>query len=260
MGMQNGWRKMFGSGVRGLLMFLLAGCASLGVDRAADLARTWEEARVLLPNTRAILTPANVPARDPLPTVLYVHGCGGIYGIDVLWAETLSTEGYAVIMPDSFAREYRPVDCDPRTATGGLFLQAFDMREEEIEYALARLRTLPWVDQRNLFLMGHSEGGGAVALWRWGGFKAHIIDGWKCTHRTYPPLDGVRAPLNTAVLAINYETDPWFRGPMAGSCASKFGGRKDAREMILPGGGHGAAGWPEAREAVFQFLRDHTSR
>jgi hypothetical protein len=43
------------------------------------------------------------------------------------------------------------------------------MRLEELEYALKQLRTSSWVDQRNLFLMGHSEGGITVACWGGGG-------------------------------------------------------------------------------------------
>jgi len=126
--------------------------------------------------------PANVPAPDrPLPTVLYLHGCKGFaYSHDGTmggWAQTLTAAGYTVVMPTSFAREYRPQTCDPATYTyaAGLAMEVSDMRLEELEYALTQLRTVSWVDQRNLFLMGHSEGGATVA--RWGGeeFNGHII-------------------------------------------------------------------------------------
>ena len=249
-----------------LIVFLVAGTAVAG-NGAAEVARTWEEARVFLPGSAVPFKPAKAPARDhPLPTVLYLHGCTGFdYSHDGTmggWAQTLIAAGYAVVMPTSFAREHRPHACDPATYmyNVGLAVEVFDMRREEIEYALAQLRTLPWVDRRNLFLMGHSEGGATVARWREGGFSGHIISGWTCTHRSDPAFDGVQAPLATPVLAIAFQSDPWFRGVLEGSCASKFGERQDARQVTLPGSGHNTASYPEARAAVLQFLRDHTVR
>src|SRR5262249_25479824 len=159
----------------------------------------------------------------------------------------------------SYAREYRPRACDPATYvyTRGLAVEISDMRQEEITYAVARLRSSSWVDQRNLFLMGHSEGGAAVARWGGGEFSGHIISGWTSPAPPYPPLDGIGAPLTTPVLAIAFESDPWFQGQFAGSCASRFETRKDARQVTLSGSGHNTASYPEARAAVLQFLRDH---
>jgi poly(3-hydroxybutyrate) depolymerase len=172
-----------------------------------DVVRTWEEARIFLPGSAAPLKPSKVPAMErPLPTVLYLHGCTGFdYSHDGTmggWAQTLTTAGYAVAMPTSFAREYRPRSCDQTTHTSGLAMEVMDMRLEELECALKQLRTSSWVDQRNLFLMGHSEGGITVARWSGVGFNGHIISGWTCTAPVFPSFDGVRAPLATPVLAI----------------------------------------------------------
>jgi len=259
--------RRFGSTVGLVLTLFLIANASVAGNGTIDVARTWEEARVFLPRSAVPLKPANVPARDrPLPTVLYLPGCKGFdYFHDGTmggWAQTLTAAGYAVVMPTSFAREYRPQTCDPATYAyaAELAMEVSDMRLEELEYALTQLRTLSWVDRRNLLLMGHSEGGATVARWRGEGFKGDIISGWTCTAPPYPSLDGVRAPLMTPLLAIAFESDPWFRGPFAGSCASKFGTRKDARQVTLPGSGHDTASYAKARTAVLRFLRDHTVR
>ena len=255
----------FGGAVVGVLSIFFVAGASVAGNGTAEVVPTWVEARVFLPGSAVPVKPANVPARDrPLPTVLYLHGCTGFdYSHDGTmggWAQTLIAAGYAVAMPTSFARDVRPQNCDAATHTGGLAMEAMDMRLEELEYALAQLRASSWVDQRNLFLMGHSEGGITVARWGGGEFNGHIISGWTCTAPPRPMFDGVRAPLTTPLLAISFESDPWFPGPYAGHCAAKFGTRKDARQVILPGSGHGTASYPQARTAVLQFLRDHSVR
>lgn len=256
------WREVASLAVASAAIWLLCGRAAVAADETADVAPTWEQARIFLPASAAPLKPASVPAMDrALPTVLYLHGCTGFdYSHDGTmggWAQTLTAAGYAVAMPTSFAREYRPRNCDQATHTGGLAMEVMAMRLEELAYALKQLRTLPWVDQRNLFLMGHSEGGITVARWGGGEFNGHIISGWTCTAPSFPSFDGVWAPLATPVLAISHESDPWFQGLYAGSCASKFGERKDARQVTLPGSGHDTASSPEARAAALRFLRDH---
>ena len=242
-----------GNGLLYALACLVVGCASVGVDRAAEVARTWEAVRVYLPGVISRFTPATVPARDPFPTVLYLHGCTGIGASSERWARTLTAAGYAIVMPDSFAREYRRQNCDPTVFRTGVFPEAGEMRQEEIGYALGRLRALPWVDQRNLFLMGHSEGGRAVADWSGAGFNAHAISGSRCS-------GGVRAPRATPVLAVNFEYDPWAGRRSRETCTSRFGGRENAREVMLPGSGHDTSRSREAINAVVEFLRAHTVR
>lgn len=243
----------WGNGLLCALACLVAGCASVGVDRTAEVARTSEGARVYVPGVgSAPLTSAAVALRDQLPTVLYLHGCTGIGAGSERWARTLTTAGYAVVMPDSFAREYRRRNCDPTVFRTGVFPEAREMRQEEIKYALGRLRASAWVDQRNLFLMGHSEGGRAVADWSGRGFNAHVISGSRCSA-------GVWAPRGTPVLAVNFEHDPWA-GRSRATCADRFGGRDNARELLLPGSGHDTSRSRDAVNAVVEFLRAHTVR
>lgn len=237
------------------ICLLFAGCAPFESDRTAEVARTWEASRAHLPGSAVALQPSTVQPPGPaLPTVLYMHGCSGIAPNDFAWATTLSQSGYAAVLPDSWARRGRPSACKQ------VSYQVFDMRDEEIRYALAQLRLLPWVDQRNLFLMGHSEGGGATALWEGGGFNGHVISGWSCTHSQDSSLDGIKAPLRTPILAVTFMDDPYLFGWLRGSCDRKFGARKSAREVKLPGTGHNTAGALVAEEAVLDFLRRHTIR
>lgn len=233
-------------------LFLAVGCGSLSAMEESDVARTWDHGRVYLPGTWSYLTPAEVPARDPLPTVLFLHGCTGIIAGAERWGRTLTAAGYAVAMPDSFARQSRPRNCDPKAYRTGFFPEARRMRQEEIGHALRVLRASPWTDSRNLFLMGHSEGGAAVVQWRGNGFRALIISGNRCR-------GGIQASLRTPVLAINFEADPWARGRDSVTCANRFGGRESASELLLPGRGHDTSRSAEAQRAVLDFLKAQTS-
>jgi dienelactone hydrolase len=74
----------------------------------------------------------------------------------------LAGAGYAVLIPDSFARKGRLKSGDPkrhRGIAGAPFKRIMEMRLEEIRYATEQAGRFPWVDKENLFLMGHSQGG-----------------------------------------------------------------------------------------------------
>lgn len=236
-----------------IALMLAAGCGSLSASQESDVARTWAHGRVYLPRTSSYLRPSEVSAREPLPTVLYLHGCTGITAGAERWAATLTGAGYAVVMSDSFARYYRPSNCDPKTYSTGLFPEARPMRQEEIDHALRMLRASPWADHRNLFLMGHSEGGTAVVQWRGNGFKALIISGNRCRR-------GIQASLKIPVMAINFEHDPWTRGRDSVTCASRFGERENATELLLKGRGHDTSRSSPAQSAVLNFLHAQTTR
>jgi dienelactone hydrolase len=233
-----------------LLLLFGTGCASNGSSEA-EIAITWTQARIYLPRVPSYVRPADVSVKQKLPTVVLLHGCTGLTPGITRWARTLTSASYAVVTPDSFARSYRLSNCDPKTYLTGAFPAAGPMRQEEIDYALKMLRAAPWAEQPNLFLMGHSEGGGAVAIWRDGGFKAQIISGSRCRQ-------GLLAPPKIPVMVIGFVHDPWD-GKYRLTCANKFGGRESATELLLPGSGHDTSQSREAQRAVLDFLRAHTS-
>ncbi len=89
-----------------------------------------------------------------LPVVLYMHGCEGIRRQAGHYRELLLSLGYGVFMPDSFRRPGRRA-CDQH----GSLSYRVRLRLEEVEYAVARIKELSWVDQSRVVLMGFSEGG-----------------------------------------------------------------------------------------------------
>lgn len=230
-------------------VWLLTSCASL----TADVARSWNHGHAYLPGggTLKIHELAHGPVPEQrLPAVLYLHGCNGIGTHTLKWAEWLRSEGFVVFVPDSFAREYPPQKCQ-----GGRMSSLGDAlaRLSNVHLALDMIRKTPWVDPERVVLMGHSQGGFLAAIWRWGGFRAYIISGWTCTHpdSSYAGIAASRAP----VLAVNFDEDPFYPGPMKGRCLRHFA-NDGSREIILPGTGHGTADSPTAIEGVKRFLRE----
>jgi len=98
-----------------------------------------------------------IPADSEIPLVIYMHGCAGMGISGRRDIEFLARNNYAVLAPDSFARKYKPKSCDPRTYTGGLHRGVLGFRLAEARYAHEVARNLPWVDKRNIFMMGFSH-------------------------------------------------------------------------------------------------------
>lgn len=232
-------------------VLLLAGCApggALSFDGESDIERTWSQALVVLPPAGPGREPAverlrasglaqplrSGPRRTRLPLVLYLHGCDGLGDLPLM--KELAQRGYAVIAPDSFARRYRPLQCDTARRQGGQNRFVYDFRLTELTFALERLDGLDWIDYRNLFLIGSSEGGVAAALFRGQVFNARVIGQWSC--QGDPLVRGIAAPPNEPVLALLRQGDPYYdpRNTPAqlGDCGPFLVGRRDSQSVVLP--------------------------
>jgi dienelactone hydrolase len=130
---------------------------------------------------------------------------------------------------------------------------------EEIAYAVQQLAADPTVDHKRIVLLGHSEGGLAVATAAPPTIVAGIIiSGWMC-HSSVPLGVGIAAPPNIPVLAIAFEHDSFIAQGThntipPGRCSAFFRGRDHATELIIPGEGHTTGTHAEARQAVVKFL------
>ncbi|MEJ2441037.1 MAG: dienelactone hydrolase family protein, partial [Gammaproteobacteria bacterium] len=177
-----------------------------------------------------------VRADIKIPVALYLHGCAGIGREDTSYRKLMLEQGYAVFMPDSFARNRMPC------ADEGSLSDRVYMRTAEVRNALQQLRKLPWVDQDRIILMGFSEGGNAVDNWSRPGFRAMIILGSACTEGS---TDKPAAPGNVPVLAIVGQNDT-YRPGLHCNITRTIGG---SRSIVIPGAGHKVAAYPQTREA-----------
>ena len=130
----------------------------------SDIER-WAQAVVAMPALaadRLLISTMNSPdvaaraallaAGETLPVALYLHGCTGIGNLEFL--RDLADQGFVVIAPDSFARTYRPLQCDPETQTGGFNVFVYDFRLAEISFALEQLWSVEWADWDRMVLAG----------------------------------------------------------------------------------------------------------
>ncbi|MFP6759088.1 MAG: hypothetical protein VCC99_12865 [Alphaproteobacteria bacterium] len=263
--------------VLSVLPFLLGACAQgfTVPGGQSDIERTWSQAVVVLPpsasgqeppvgrlSSRHIRRATRIFANGPgAPVALYLHGCTGIG--NYMFFDTLARAGYAVIAPDSFARSYRPLQCDPETTTGGKNLFVYDFRLAELTFALEQIGKLDWVDFDNLFLVGTSEGAVAAALFRAKVFNARVLAQWTC--QGAPLVRGIDAPPATPILAIVGADDPYYASAntsqQQGDCGTFIAGRPGSRSLVLPeGAGHNIYDDPRAVGEIIGFMGEHLRR
>lgn len=216
-----------------------------------QVAKSWEQAVVYMPHTSQPISLGQIKTDKTYPVAIFMHGCDGITANpdNPSWAKLLASEGLLVIMPNSLARTDRKPSC------GGSFPTVHNMRLEEIEYAFKQIKSQPWFDGKNIFLMGFSEGSIAVVRTKLSGFRGVIASSFTCTNTKAPSFDGIFLPLETPLLTMAYEEDPHYTEHLRGTCGDKMAGRADSHHITLPGKGHGTYNNKAVREAVIQFVR-----
>ncbi len=235
----------------------LLGKAGREIDQAAfraEDAAFEQRRRPRYPEGRLQFLASNVPPGVKLPLIVYFHGCAGIVRASIghlRWLATL--DDFAVIAPDSFARQ-RPEYCF-RNFTVNLAIRhdVRQMRLAELENAMAQIAKLPWVDKDNIFLMGHSQGGGVVAAYD-GPMKVRgriILNGY-CNDVWG---NGLRD--DEALLTFDTGRDPWFR-TYPSECRA-FVLRRDNGKSIYEGNGvtHDLvlSHWPEVKAFLTENRR-----
>ena len=264
-----------GAGLRAAALAAVLGvaaCAGGFTLTTPDIERTWSEAVVVLPAEAPTAGPlvarlssaaverrlGGIAERQRLPVAIYLHGCTGVGNLAFL--KDLAATGVVVVAPDSFARRYRPLQCDPKTKTGGRNLFVYDFRLAELTFALERLGEAPWADLNNLFLVGNSEGGVAAALFRGDVFNARVITQWTC--QGAPLVRGIAAPEGTPILAIVRKNDPFYDArstpAQKGDCGAYLDGRPASRSLVLASGEvHDIYNEPAAVRTILDFIGRH---
>ena len=132
----------------------------------------------------------------PYPTVVLLHGCGGLYNKSgrvaarhLDWALKLRDQGYAVLMVDSFG----PRGVDQVCTHTDRAVRATVERKRDAWAALAYLQSRKDVDNDRIAAMGWSQGAGAVlAAYGPGSKEGGKGAGFRAAIAFYP---GCKSPL-----------------------------------------------------------------
>jgi predicted esterase len=247
-----------------LLFFQVLLIGFISESKANGVEMSWIKAVVFHPAKQVPITVEDLALESAaLPVLIYLHGCAGIdKEHDYAWGRSISKNtNFIVVMPDSMARPGRLSNCS-LSARGvtNQFPQAYQFRQEEITFVINQLRLIPSWDKNNLFLMGHSEGGIAVAQSIHVGFNGLVISSWTCTNRSNRKFDGIQSPKDVPILAVAAINDVWRKDkPTAGRCIDKSDGHT-ITQIDLPGDQHGTSNNELARETVSKFLKINLKR
>ncbi len=236
-----------------------------------ELHRTWQAALVRIPRNQQVfagqisdLPLEGVSVEKELPTVIYLHGCSGIWWGTYIRLDFFAENGFAVIAPASFARAKYPKSCDPATKRAGLYRETLKMRQYDALNAIKNAKRLNWVDSKNLFLVGFSQGGITSATLSTNidtTVNARVIEGWTC-HAGWSEYRGTNAPTSQPVLALVADQDPWFQDSWTrGSCGGYMNSENGSRSMVYRIGSlmskHSLLDDPDVQNRVLEFLHTH---
>jgi dienelactone hydrolase len=217
-----------------VLPFILAHCASLLSER---LPLKYDEKSVGGPNSSAPLQLWLPPGNGPFPTVLVMHGCGGILDNHRSWAGRLVGWGYAAVIVDSFGPRNQRRVCENVDSIPTI------VRGLDAHNAATYLRTLPNIQADRIGIVGFSHGGGAtfyaaiderIPRDRGGRpFQAAVV--------YYPPCSGGKnvEPFATDVLVLIGKDDTWTPADLClKSVAARAGQAHPLTIKVYPGAGH----------------------
>lgn len=187
--------------------------------------------------------------QGPFPAVVLLHGCGGIWEWNKVWANRLADWGYVVLSVDSFWPRHRQSVCK----NGGLIPAS--VRALDAFGAKSYLGGLPIVDDDRIAMLGMSHGGWTVlhAANREAADKLELTP-FRAAVALYPWCDDVEH-LNAPLLVLIGQLDDWT--PVS-RCESFAAITKTAHEFTFKV-------YPEAHhvfdlEGIDETYQKHTMR
>lgn len=240
----------------------------LAVSDPDELNRTWASALVYLPEILNHRSGRLLKDEDSLnskilktlngaklPLIIYLHACEGLghHREDI---DKLSKLGFAVIAIDSFARLHHPMGCYEEKER---YIRYYDIavafRKAELDYAVNRIKRLPWVDSTQQFLIGSGTGGMVVAHYQGTEFAGHVIEGWGCRH-PHSIFDGIWTPLSVPIYSVVSKNDRWYKDvPGFGiDCRSFLKDRPNSVSIVLERPAHYVSWYPRSRGPLIRFL------
>lgn len=235
---RNGFAHARSSGVRRALIAssLLAGALGAFGPAAAETVR-FRASKPFVAKSVTLEAELYKPSgAGPHPAVVLMHGCGGWQPAVVAslnaHAMDLVSRGYVVLNLDSFG---------PRGRTGGSVCGSLSELNNAVAYrthdaydAQRYLRSLNFVDSRNIFLMGQSNGG-SVALTA---ARTHAQRPFRAVAAYYPwcgSFGAINVNLASPTIIFGGNQDDWVH-PLA--CRRNQSTGAKLKLVLYPGAAH----------------------
>jgi dienelactone hydrolase len=178
----------------------------------------------------------------PFPAVVMLHDCSGLgprsSGAPKRWGRLLVSEGYVVVIPDSFTtRGHAPGVCT-NPAPNRQDVRPM-VRTRDAYEALAYARALPYVDPKRIGLMGGSHGGASTLL-TLGVPRAEGAPRFAAAISLYPSCNPANPYRPTApLLILTGELDDWTPAEPCRKLAEKATAAGHAVSIkVYPGAHH----------------------
>lgn len=236
----------------------------------SELDRVWQASIVMIPLAAGRYLESTISSIDSgafqlnrYPTIILLHGCGGVWEGTYNRMEIFAYNGFAVITPVSFARKKYPKSCDIPNKEAGLYRGIVSLRKNDVSHAIRRARELPWVDGENIFLVGHSEGAIIAATFNdpESPVNARVVESWTCD-ASWSEYGGINAPIDEPVLTLLAEHDPWFSNSWnTGNCERFIDTTNGSKSVVFTQvgirGRHGLLELETVQKIVLDFLTHH---
>ncbi len=243
----------------------------------SEMELTWQASLVSIPTrdggvvrtTVSALESGEVVPDQTYPVVIYLHGCSGFWSGSSFRINWLAQNGFVVIAPNSFAREFYPQSCNPSTNESGLFRPTLAIRQFDAGYSIKKAAEFTWADKNNIMLVGFSEGAAVATTYTnletpAGLLKARVAEAWVC-QAGWPEFQGINAPESEAVLTLVSDRDPWYTSRYhQGDCGEFMTTNNGSLSYVVDyeplRNRHELWEQPEIQEIIRTFLLEQLSR
>ena len=238
-----------------------------------EMDRTWDKAIVWVPtgSNKSKKTTVKRLIREygksdkKFPTAIYMHGCTGLWSGSSLRMKFLADNGFLVFGPASLARKKYAQSCDHTQHKGGMYREVLALRQTDAGNAIEKAKSLPFVDEKNMLLIGLSEGGITTATFiatkDIQTVNARVVEGWTCTSG-WPEQAGVNAPDSEPVLSLVGVGDPWFQAKyLKGHCGTYMNKENGSKSVVYKTGKlakrHELINFKSVQNEVMAFVKQH---
>ncbi len=173
------------------------------------------------------------PAGDgPFAAIVLMHGCGGIWRWNDVWAQRLTEWGYVVLDVDSFGPRGKGSICKASGSISG------ETRALDAHGAKTYLAGLPFVDPARIAVLGMSHGGWAtLSAVRRTTAAELALPPFRTAVALYPWCDGT-AELDAPLLILIGALDDWTPAERCQAFAAGAYSSGDVELKVYPGAHH----------------------